>query len=149
MSFWARGSPDSVQRRRLLMPQFFSTERVKARSISTFCWMCLVAVFVELLVFESFGEPRGVEAEVDADVAVLFEGGVVELGTEAEDLDGGGLGLPERVERDGFELRVEVDAGERAAGDRRSRATRASSASRTRRPCRRGAARWPRRRRFR
>ena len=43
MSFWARGSPDSVQSRRLLMPQFFSTERVKARSISTFCWMCLVA----------------------------------------------------------------------------------------------------------
>jgi len=43
MSFWARGSPDSVQRSRLLMPQFFSTESVKARSISTFCWMCLVA----------------------------------------------------------------------------------------------------------
>ena len=35
MSFWARGSPDSVQRRRLLMPQFFSTDRVKARSFST------------------------------------------------------------------------------------------------------------------
>ena len=38
MSFSARGSPDSVQRRRLEMPQCFSTERVKARSFSTFCW---------------------------------------------------------------------------------------------------------------
>ena len=34
MSFSARGSPDSVQRRRLEMPQFFSTERVKARRSS-------------------------------------------------------------------------------------------------------------------
>src|SRR5712691_10140498 len=40
-------------------------------------------IFVELFVFEGFGEPGGVEAEVDADMAVLFEGGVVELGAEA------------------------------------------------------------------
>src|ERR1017187_8772871 len=32
ISFSARGSPDSVQRRRPEMPQFFSTSRVKARS---------------------------------------------------------------------------------------------------------------------
>ena len=36
MSFSASGSPDSVQSRRLEMPQCFSTKRVKARSISTF-----------------------------------------------------------------------------------------------------------------
>src|ERR1035441_8369117 len=36
ISFSARGSPDSVQRRRLEMPQFFSTRRVKARSFSMF-----------------------------------------------------------------------------------------------------------------
>ena len=58
--------------------------------------------FVELFVFEGFGEPGGVEAEVDADVAVLFEAGVVELGAEAEDADGGGLELPEGVEADGL-----------------------------------------------
>jgi hypothetical protein len=58
--------------------------------------------FVEFLVIEGFGEPWGVEAEVDADVAVLFEGGVVELGAEAEDADGRGLELPEGVEGGGF-----------------------------------------------
>ena len=55
-------------------------------------------VFVELFVFEGFGEPGGVETEVDADVAVLFEAGVVELGAEAEDFDGGGLELPRIVQ---------------------------------------------------
>ena len=49
---------------------------------------------VELIVFEGLGEPGGVEAEVDADVAVLFEAGVVELRAEADDADGGGLRLP-------------------------------------------------------
>ena len=44
MSFSARGLPDSAQRRRLEMPQFFSTRRVKARSFSTFCWMWICAV---------------------------------------------------------------------------------------------------------
>jgi glycyl-tRNA synthetase beta chain len=39
MSFSARGSPDSVQSRRLEMPQFFSTSSVNASSFSTFCWM--------------------------------------------------------------------------------------------------------------
>ena len=55
-------------------------------------------VCVEVLVFEGFGEPGSVEAEVDADVAVLFVGGVVEVGAEAEDADGGGFELPEGVE---------------------------------------------------
>ena len=59
-------------------------------------------VFVEVLVFEGFGEPGSVEAEVDADVAVLFEAGVVELGAEADDSDGGGLELPEGVECGGL-----------------------------------------------
>jgi hypothetical protein len=58
-------------------------------------------VFVELVVGEGFGEPGGVEAEVDADVAILFEAGVVEGGAEAEDADGGGLELPEGVEGGG------------------------------------------------
>ena len=66
---------------------------------------------VEFFVFEGFGEPWGVEAEVDADVAVLFEAGVVELGAEADDADGGGLELPEGVEANGLEVSVNVDAG--------------------------------------
>ena len=49
-------------------------------------------------VFGLFEDPGGVEAEVDADVTVLLEGGVVEGGAEAEDADGGGRGLPEEVE---------------------------------------------------
>ena len=59
-------------------------------------------VVVEFLVFESFCEPGGVEAKVDADVAVLFEAVVVELGAKAEDFDSGGLGFPEGVEGSGF-----------------------------------------------
>jgi len=109
------------------MPQFFSTERVKANSISTFCWMCFGGVLVELLVGEGFGEPRGVEAEVDADVAVLFEAGVVELGAEAEDADGGRLELPESVEGGGFVFGIRVFFGGRdwgsasaSSGDQRS-----------------------------
>lgn len=43
-------------------------------------------------------DPGGVEAEVDADVTVLIEAGVVEGGAEAYDADGGGTELPERVE---------------------------------------------------
>ena len=58
----------------------------------------LGGVFVELFVVEGFGEPGGVEAEIDADVAVLLEAGVVELGAEAEDADGGGAELPEGIE---------------------------------------------------
>ena len=50
--------------------------------------------FVEIFVFDSLGEPGGVEAEVDANVTVLFEAGVVELRAEADDADGGGLRLP-------------------------------------------------------
>ena len=59
-------------------------------------------VFVEVLVVEGFGEPRGVEAEVDADVPVLLEGSIVEAGTEADDFDGGGLALPEGVKGGGL-----------------------------------------------
>ncbi len=65
-------------------------------------------VIVELFVFEGFGQPWGVEAEVDADVAVLLEAGVVELGAEAEDSDGRGLGLPEGVECGVVVVLVEV-----------------------------------------
>ena len=43
-------------------------------------------------------DPWRVESEVDADVAVLLKGGVVEAGAEAEEADGGGLELPEWVE---------------------------------------------------
>ena len=58
-------------------------------------------VGLEGVVFEDvFEGPGGIEAEVYADVAVLFEAGVVEVGAEAEDADGGGAELPERVELD-------------------------------------------------
>ena len=67
--------------------------------------------FIELLVFEGFGEPRGVEAEVDADVAVLVEAGIVEFRAEAEDADGGWLKLPEGVEGGGFVFGVDVGVG--------------------------------------
>jgi hypothetical protein len=43
-----------------------------------------------------------VELGVFADVAVLVEAGVVELGAEAEDADGGGLLLPGGIEAAGF-----------------------------------------------
>ena len=55
-------------------------------------------MFVELFVVKGFGEPGSVEAEVDADVAVLLEAGVVELRTEAQDFDAGGLEFPKGVE---------------------------------------------------
>ena len=62
-----------------------------------------VAVVFEAIVFEDgwierVKDPGGVEAEVDADVAVLFEAGVVEAGAEAEDADGAGFVAPEGVE---------------------------------------------------
>ena len=57
-----------------------------------------VAVGVEAVVFEGVEYPGGVEAEVDANVAVLLVGGVVEVGTEADDADGAGLEAPEGVE---------------------------------------------------
>lgn len=49
-----------------------------------------VVVFIE--------EEWGVEAEVDANVAILFEGGVVKVGAEGEELDRGGKALPAAVE---------------------------------------------------
>ena len=59
----------------------------------------LLRGLVEVGVFEGVVEdPGGVEAEVDADVPVLFIGGLVEHGAEAEDLDGGWLGEPKGVE---------------------------------------------------
>jgi hypothetical protein len=61
-------------------------------------------VGVKVFFIESFGEPGGVEAEVDADVAVLLVAGVVEAGPEAEDADGGELELPEGVEAAEFAL---------------------------------------------
>ena len=59
-------------------------------------------VFVEVLVVEGFGEPRRVEAEVDTDVPVLFESGIVEAGAKANNSDGCGLPLPEGIECCGF-----------------------------------------------
>jgi len=54
--------------------------------------------FVEGLVLErvliGFWNPRGVEAEVDEDMAVLLVSGDVEAGAEAEDADGVGAQLP-------------------------------------------------------
>lgn len=64
--------------------------------------------FIELFVFEVFGEPWGVEAEVDADVAVLVEAGVVELWPEAEDANGRGLLTPERIESCGTGFGLEI-----------------------------------------
>jgi hypothetical protein len=50
-----------------------------------------VFVFKEVFVVERFiHDPGGVEAEVDSDVSVLVEAGVIELGTEAEDADRSG-----------------------------------------------------------
>ncbi len=46
-----------------------------------------VAVGVEEIVFEGVEHPGGVEAKVDADVAVLLVGGGVEVWCEAEDAD--------------------------------------------------------------
>ena len=83
------------------MPQFFSTERVKARSISTFCWMCFVRLSSRSSSRGCLGEPWGVEAEVDADVAVLFKVASSNSGPKPRILTVEGLGLPERVETDG------------------------------------------------
>ncbi len=58
-------------------------------------WRVVVVVVVVVGVVE---DPGVVEAEVDADVAVLGEAGVVEVGAEADDLDSGGVGSPEGVE---------------------------------------------------
>ena len=100
------------------MPQCFSTDRVKARRISMFCWMrrevcsswrswgfrfvvgvgVWIAVGVEAVVFGGVEGPGGVEAEVYADVAVLFVAGVFEVGAEADDADGAGFEAPEGVE---------------------------------------------------
>ena len=76
------------------MPQFFSTRSVKARSFSTFLFDFGGIRFAEGFVLE---DPRGIEAELDADVAVLVVGAGVEVGAEADDADAGGGELP--VER--------------------------------------------------
>ena len=55
----------------------------------------LGGVDVEIFVFEY---PGGVEAEVYADVAVLFVAAVVEVGAEADDADFGGFQFPDGVE---------------------------------------------------
>jgi len=59
-------------------------------------------VGVKRFVVEGFGEPGSVEAEINADVAILFVGGVVELGAEAEEAHSGLLRLPDGIECDGF-----------------------------------------------
>ena len=61
-------------------------------------------VLVERFVFCAFEGPGRVEAEVDADVAVLFVGAEVEVGAEADDADAGGLEAPGGVEACGAGL---------------------------------------------
>src|SRR5437899_1960309 len=56
----------------------------------------LLGEFIQSFIFQGVvHDPWGVEAEVDADVAVLLEAGVVELGAKAEDADDGGAEFPE------------------------------------------------------
>ena len=52
----------------------------------------------DLFVLFFVEDPGGVEAEVDADVAVLFVGGVVEVGSEGDDFDGVRDALPGSVQ---------------------------------------------------
>ncbi len=61
----------------------------------------LCGVGVEGFVFSAFKSPGRVEAEVDADVAVLFVGAEIEVGAEADDADAGGLEPPAGVEAGG------------------------------------------------
>ena len=63
-----------------------------------------VGVEEVLAVFGFVEDPGRVEAEVDTDVAVLLEGGVIEGGAEAEDADRGWRRLPEEVEFCAFDL---------------------------------------------
>ena len=58
-------------------------------------------LFVEGLVLCAFEGPGCVEAEVDADVAVLFVAAEVEVGAEADDADADGLEAPGGVEAGG------------------------------------------------
>jgi hypothetical protein len=111
MSFSASGLPDSVQRRRLLMPQCFSTRRVKARSFSTFCWMWIWAVSSRASSSGvcSAGLERG--GSVDQEVSVLLVTGDVEAGAESENADGLGAQPPivvGEVEGGGIEIGVGV-----------------------------------------
>ena len=58
---------------------------------------------VEFVIFEGVvHDPGGVEAEVDANVAVLLVSGIVEVRAEAENADGGGLELPKGIESGGW-----------------------------------------------
>ena len=61
-------------------------------------WACEVELFFFVDLFFVVEDPGVVEAEVDADVAVLLEAAVVEEGGEADDFDGGGGWFPEDVE---------------------------------------------------
>ena len=54
---------------------------------------------------------RGIEAEIDADVAVAFVGAVVELRAEADDADAGGFEAPGAVELRGQAAAIEVVRG--------------------------------------
>src|ERR1700744_5856633 len=53
---------------------------------------------VERFFFSTFEGPGSVEAEVDADVAVLLVGAEVEVGAEADDADADGLEAPGGIE---------------------------------------------------
>ena len=58
----------------------------------------LLALRVGRVEINFFQQKRRVEAEVDADVAVAFVGGVVELGAVADDADDARLLLPDHVQ---------------------------------------------------
>ena len=135
MSFSARGSPDSVQRRRLEMPQCFSTERVKARSFSMFCWTRLaVSSSRDSSSFEGWlrrsRECRGRSRRG--------------CGRSVRRSRGRSWGRSRRCGR-GWARGARWCRGRRGW----ARGPRGASAFRTRRRCRRGAVRWLRRRRFR
>lgn len=55
-------------------------------------------ILVKVFFIEAFGNPGRIEAEIDADVSVLFVNGIVEVGTEAENTDSARQRLPKRIE---------------------------------------------------
>ncbi len=93
--FGERGSPDSVQSRRLEIPQFFSTGEREGEQLFDVLLDAGSGVPVERCAGLFFIEHPGcVEPEVDADVAVLLEAAIIEAGAKADDSDGGRLEAP-------------------------------------------------------
>ena len=143
------------------MPQFFSTSRVKASSFSTFCWMWIWASRrgprrggLERRGGEGWG-PRGCRCRSrpgggrSARIRQRRSGGRSRGCGRCGGAASRRPGWPRRARRFGVGV-VLVGGWSRGRGcvaGSGPRGSRAASASRTRRPCRRAAARWPRRRR--